>query len=69
MLFLTATCSNDLILASFEQLIGVSCNSIHWPDSKDMVNMKAIIVVLYTGQWYHSAEKIIKQDVVHFLVR
>ena len=51
MLFLTVTCT-DLILASFERLIGVSCNSIHWPDSKDMVNRKVSIVVLYIGQWY-----------------
>ena len=65
MLFLTATCTTS-ILTSFENLIGVKCNNIHWPSCPlEMVNRKVRIEVLYTPLWYLSVQKTIKFYVSH----
>ena len=37
MLFLTVTCM-ILVWSSFENFIGVKCNSLHWPSPLQMVN-------------------------------
>ena len=58
MLFLTATCTKS-VRSSFENLIGVKCNSIHWPSNLQMVNRKVRIEVVYTPLWYSSVQKTI----------
>ena len=44
----------------FQNLIGVTCNNIHWPSALEMVNWKVQIEVLYTPLWYLSMQKMIK---------
>ena len=51
MLFLTATCTKS-VRSSFENLICVKCNSLHWPSPvQTMVNQKVRIEVVYTPLW------------------
>ena len=42
MLFLTATCTTS-VRSSLESLIGVKCNSVHWPSPLEMKNRKVQI--------------------------
>ena len=58
MLFLTATCTKS-VRSSFENLIGVKCNSLHWPSPLEMTNRKVRIEVVYTPLWYASVKKMI----------
>ena len=58
MLFLTATCTTS-VQSSFESLIGVKCNSVHWPSPLEMKNRKVRIEVVYTPLWYSSVQKTI----------
>ena len=47
MLFLTMTCMKSVQFL-FETLIGVKCNSLHWPSHLEMTNQKVRIEVMYT---------------------
>lgn len=58
MLFLTATCTKS-VKSSFEELIGVTCNDVHWPSAVEMMNRNVRIDVLYTPLWYASVKKTI----------
>ena len=58
MLFLTATCTKS-VQSSLETLIGVKCNSLHWPSPLEMTNQKVRIEVMYTPLWYASVQKTI----------
>ena len=58
MLFLTTTCTTS-VRSSFESLIGVKCNSVHWPSPLEMKNRKVRIEVVYTPLWYSSVQKTI----------
>ena len=60
MIFLTATCTKS-VLSSFENLIGVKCNNLHWPSPLEMMNRKVRMEVLYTTPlWYASVQKTIR---------
>ena len=63
MLSLTATCTTS-ILTSYENLIGVKCNHIHWPSPINMVNRKVRIKMLYTPLWYNSVQKNVKSYLI-----
>ena len=52
MIFLTATCTEP-VRSSFENLIGIKCNSLHWLSPLEMIE------VLYTPLWYASVQKTI----------
>ena len=58
MLFLTVTCTKS-VRSSFQSLIGVKCNSVHWPSPLEMKNQKVQIEVVYTPLWYSSVQKTI----------
>ena len=58
MVFLTATCTKS-VRSSFEDLIGVKCNSVHWPSPLEMKNRKVRIELMYTPLWYASVQKTI----------
>ena len=60
MLFVTTAMCLKSVWCSFENLIGVKCNSLHWPCSPlDMTNRKVLIEVVYTPLWSASVQKII----------
>ena len=67
-LSLTATCTTS-ILKSYENLIGVKCNHIHWPWPVNMMNKKARIKMLYTPLWYNSVQKTIKSYIIPNLLK
>ena len=58
LLFLTAICSKS-VRSLFKNLIGVKCNSLHWPSPLDMTNRKVRIEVVYSPLWYASVQKTI----------
>ena len=58
MLFLTVMCTKS-VRSSFENLIGVKCNSLRWPSPLEMMNQKVRIEVVYTPLWYSSVQKTI----------
>ena len=58
MLFFTTTCTN-LVWSSFKNLIGVKCNSLHWPSPLETTNQKVRIEVMYTPLWYAFVQKTI----------
>ncbi len=62
LLFLTATCT-DRIKSSFESLIGVEINSVHWPSSSKMQNRTVKLNVKYTTLPISSIVKTLKSHV------
>ena len=61
-LFLTAMCTRS-IKDSFESMLGIHINHVHWQAPQYMVNRNVQFNIIYSTQWFLSITKSIEQYV------